>query len=291
MGGDDEHGGWDRNLRRRLRPAFAQVWSYLVVHDDPAGIDVPLDALFCFGSRHDQVPLRAAAAYHAGLAPVVLCTGGPSRPGERTEAARFADVLRHRGVPADRIVVEPWATNTGENVRYGLTALQTHRPDRTEPVRRLALVGWPLSARRCRATFARWAPRICTVSLPAVDRPAVAWEPTPELTRWALGELVRLRRYGDFGFIVTQDIPTPVLDAALTLLAHLTPDPAPTRPVGSPHHPPGDRVVTAGTSLVAQDTPLLDVQTLRDLLGDRSGEIPVRLRPPARIEQVQPTAG
>lgn len=291
MSGSDRHEPRDRQVRSHVRAAFDTLWSYLVVEDELAAAD-PADALFCFGSRHRRVPEHAADLYHAGVAERVLVTGGPSRPGEETEAARFAGELARRGVPAERIVIEPFATNTGENVRLGLAELHRHGP-----VGRLVSVGWPLSARRCRATFERWAPHIEVLSAPALGKPGAVWTPNAELMRWALGELARLRRYDDFGFIVSQAVPPAVLDAALTLLAHLEAPPerlpsgsevvAPT----SAHDATRHGVEASRPRVVAEDSPLLDVETLSDLLGDRGGEIPVRLRPPARIEQVEPVAG
>lgn len=303
MGGDDDHHHWDHDTQRHVLPAFRYLWSYLVVADEPTDASAPVDALFCFGSRHDPVPHRAAHEYHAGTAGLVLCTGGPSGPGEDAEADRFATELRARGVPEDAIVREPHATNTGENVRFGLDALRA----RIGQVHRLGAISWPLSARRCRATFAKWAPEIEILSLPALSDPEIVWPPTPDLARWALGELARLCRYGDFGFIVHQAVPPAVLDAALILLAHLDPEPAPEptpalgpepapaptdhQPTRSAHDPSTRHVVPPGSPLVTQHSPLLDVQTLSDLLGNRGGEIPVRLRPPTRVEQMQPTPG
>ncbi len=287
MGGDDDHRSDDRRTTRRVVSAFARVWSYLVVEDDLDAVSGPVDALFCFGSRHHRVPERAAAAWHAGVADRVLLTGGPSAPGEMPEAERFAAVLHARGVPDRCIVTETCAGNTGENVRFGLAALRSVQPD----PRRVALVGWPLSARRCRATFTRWAPQIDVVSIPALPAPGATWAPTDELIRWALGELARLRRYGDFGFIVPQPVPPAVLDAAHRLLAHVGGGSVVRNGRPSANHPTRHGVVTPRPTLVPQDSPLLDVQALGDLFGDRGGEIPVRLRPPTRVEQVQPAAG
>ena len=124
------------------------LWSYLAGTPDAR----PTDVLFCFGSFHFGVARRAAALYELGVAPVVLVSGGVVGRIEpyETEAEAYVDVLAESGVPLDRIVVEPHATNTGENVGFGMAALAEHGVD----VRHATLVAWPTSLRRCVATFA-----------------------------------------------------------------------------------------------------------------------------------------
>ena len=192
--------------------AFEAAWDHLVV-EDPIE---PVDALFCFGSRHWRVPERAAALFAQGVAPLVVVTGGPSTLGDASEAERFAADLMAAGVPEDRLVLEHRARHTGENVVLGLARLRRH----VDP-QRLALVSWPLAARRCRATFARLAPEVVVSSAPALRRPGDRWRPTLRRIRFSLGELDRLERYGAEGLIAPEVRPTAVRDAVPVLRAAL----------------------------------------------------------------------
>jgi hypothetical protein len=205
--------GTGGTLSRPARQAFRAVWSHLVV-EDPA---TECDALFCFGSRHHRVPEVAGALHRRGIAPLVLVTGGPAGPGEPAEADLFAARLEEAGVPARAIVRERSARHTGENVALGLAALRRRAP----VVRRLALVSWPLAARRCRATSALHAPDVDLVTVPALPGPGLRWTPTMRRARLALGEVDRLDRYGAFGLIVAQPAPASVRRGAATLRSEL----------------------------------------------------------------------
>ncbi|MCQ8781462.1 ElyC/SanA/YdcF family protein [Mangrovibrevibacter kandeliae] len=78
------------------------------------------DAVVGLGSYDDSVARHAAELVLADRAPWLVFSGreGNWTAGEfgDTEAARFAAVARREGVPADRILLEPTATNLGANV-------------------------------------------------------------------------------------------------------------------------------------------------------------------------------
>ncbi|MYD69498.1 MAG: YdcF family protein [Acidobacteria bacterium] len=197
-------------LAQRANP----LWEFLAVADPPA----PADVIFVFGSQAFAVPARAAELFRAGYAPVVLVTGHYGRMTRNRfpapEALVFRDRLMRDGVPAGAVVTEPLATNTLENVRFGLAALDRAGVD----VRRALLVAKPFVMRRCTATFDRQAPdvdvRCCppTTSLDAsIDR-----EPGRFAAR-LVAELDRLDRYGAAGDITPQAIPAEVRAAAALL--------------------------------------------------------------------------
>lgn len=196
-----------------LQRAFAVGWDHLVVEDPVA----PVDAIFCFGSRHWRVPERAAALFHAGVAPVVLITGGPAAPGEPTEAERFARDLVARGVPRGALVLEPRARHTGENVTLGLAALGSAGLHPSS----LALVSWPLAARRCRATIEHLAPDLTVRSAPALRAPGARWAVTGRRARFMVGELDRLEVYGALGHLAVQPTPAALPAATAVLRASL----------------------------------------------------------------------
>lgn len=188
--------------------AFRVLWDYLVPVDQPTVSDV----IFCFGSRDHTVPARAAELFVLGVAPWVLVSGGVSFDGRRSESEAFADDLCSFGVPRDRIIVEGASTNTGQNVILGMAALSSEMD-----VGRITAVSWPLAARRCRATFARWFPQVEVWSSPSHGGEDERWQATDRTMRAALGELDRLARYAEAGFLCEQPVPTAVRQAAEAL--------------------------------------------------------------------------
>ena len=95
----------------------------------PAG---PVDAALVFGTGLAwKAQARCATAgelFHRGLARYLIVSGGVPVPGmDLTEAAWFQAQLVRRGVPADRVLLEPGATNTAENVTLALPIITAHR--------------------------------------------------------------------------------------------------------------------------------------------------------------------
>src|SRR5260370_7785618 len=70
----------------------------------------------------------AAKLKHAGLAPAVVGTGAnrppPAEVFPRGEAVHFSEHAPELGVPASAIIIEPAATNTGENITRSRDALR-----------------------------------------------------------------------------------------------------------------------------------------------------------------------
>src|SRR4051812_30744776 len=97
------------------------VWDYLQLKHDP----IPAEVIVAFGTNDLRVARFAARLYHQGLGRRLVCTGGVAHQGDllatnwqKTEAAMYADEMVAAGVPRDRILLEPRATNTAENVRF-----------------------------------------------------------------------------------------------------------------------------------------------------------------------------
>jgi cyclophilin family peptidyl-prolyl cis-trans isomerase len=88
---------------------------------------MPLDALVVLGCRVGESGVlyaaaarrveRAASAYLAGVAPIVVASGGKRWQG-LAEASAFKSRLIELGVPAARIVLELGSRNTRQNARY-----------------------------------------------------------------------------------------------------------------------------------------------------------------------------
>ncbi len=194
------------------------LWSFLAPHQDPEQVD----AIFVFGGVNLSVPEFAATLYQGHYAPIVLVSGGS---GSRThlhfddpEADVFVQVLKDGGVPDEDIVIEPKASNTGENVQLGMAKLLERIPH----VSSLLLVATPFIMRRCLATFEMQYPHIQTVPCPPlgsfeqfVDRPF------PEFVQRLVAEVERLDAYARSGYIAPVEIPPAARDACTRLRAEL----------------------------------------------------------------------
>jgi len=206
---------------------------------DPAEVHRSFDALVLCGSGVLATVEVAARAFHDGVVPSILVTGGighstpyllhavarhPSygdiATADRPEAAVIADLLRqHLGVPHETITVEEHATNCGENAELSLRIL-AGRPD----VRSVLLVQDPTMQRRTHASFDHhqrlMRTQVEVVSFaPIVPTDGTAWG-DERFVSLLLGEVRRLRDdehgYGPrgAGFLDHVDLPDDVLAAA-----------------------------------------------------------------------------
>jgi uncharacterized SAM-binding protein YcdF (DUF218 family) len=92
----------------------------------------PVDAALVFGTglvwKARARCATAAQVFHRGLARYLIVSGGVLMPGTNIpEAAWFRDQLLRLGVPADRILLEPRATNTAENTAFALPIITAHQ--------------------------------------------------------------------------------------------------------------------------------------------------------------------
>lgn len=96
------------------------ITDYMLVETDLR----PADICFVFGGANaDHLADYAAKLYHKGYFDHVLVSGGVATDDGRLECDRMRDRLVKMGVPEDKIIVENQATNTGENVTYGMKLL------------------------------------------------------------------------------------------------------------------------------------------------------------------------
>jgi hypothetical protein len=191
-----------------------QLWNYLVVSDPPATADV----IFVFGSQDLRVADWAAELFLDNHAPTILVTGSYGRMTrgvfEKPEALIFRDRLVRSGIPNNAVICEPRATNTLENVRYGLMVLR----HRGVNIRSALLVAKGFVTRRCVATFAAEQPEIVVRACPPTTRLEDSIDRTPkEFIARLVAELDRLEYYGSKGDIVRGPIPRNVQAAAMRI--------------------------------------------------------------------------
>ncbi|MBB6546891.1 YdcF family protein [Nonomuraea rubra] len=80
-------------------------------------------ALFLFGTNQAPPAEIAAERYHAGLAPLIIVTGGVNRHSGIVEGRTFQRQLMDRGIPEGVIRCEDRSANTWQNVEFSLAHL------------------------------------------------------------------------------------------------------------------------------------------------------------------------
>lgn len=198
------------------------VWEFMHLGHTP----VPADLMVVFGTNDLRVATLAAKLYREQLAPLALTTGGIAHQGDllatrwpEPEAAVFAAELVRAGVPEDRILIEPRATNTAENVRFSRELVKTNelRP------RNIVAVVKPFMQRRVAATLA--------VEWPEMPFSLATWEttfagyctaelPREKVANILLGDFQRIAIYAGRGYSAPQRIPDQV-NAAFARLVEL----------------------------------------------------------------------
>lgn len=191
---------------------LSTIWRYLATE----GEFRPSDVIFCLGSAHHGTARRAAALYHLGIASRILVTGAGADVvvPHHTEAEAFSRVLMSSGVPSSAVIVETRATNTGENIEFGLAMLDEMAID----VETITIVAFPTAVRRSVATLARHAPDLDrTWGVPAFEGLGLMRGDPFRAARLALGEIDRLLEYPGLGFIDAVEVPQRILEAAARL--------------------------------------------------------------------------
>ena len=163
----------------------------------------PADLLFLFGTRED-VERRvdeACRLWREGYFRWSIVSGGitPGSPFSECEIIKSAMVAR--GIPAERILEEHGATNTGENVIFSLPVIDAALG--LANIRSVICLGNSWTARRYPMTLHRYWPEV-TKMLVTVDSfatPRALWHTDPEFRRRILREWDKIEPYRAKGFI------------------------------------------------------------------------------------------
>lgn len=151
---------------------------------DPGGVPSP-----CLAARVD----RGVALYEAGVAPLLVFTGGVG-DNPPSEAAVAADRARSLGVPAAAIHTEERSTSTEENARYAAT-LTNPNGQRLE---RVVVVSDTWHTHRVARVFRRYFPTVATVGVHSPTGPRVLG---------ALREVLALVYYAALGRLAPPEPP------------------------------------------------------------------------------------
>jgi len=187
------------------------------------------DAIFVLGSHDPSVADYAVELYKEGWAKYIIFSGGVVRPvGElrnltpKSEADAFFDIAIKVGVPAEAIILDNEATNTGENFSCTRKILKEKGFD----FQNFILVQKPYMVRRTYATalvqFAEF--KFISTAKPETYAQYIARCAENSINKERVisnitGDLQRLKIYPEKGFLVKMEIPENVWDAYEKLIA------------------------------------------------------------------------
>jgi uncharacterized SAM-binding protein YcdF (DUF218 family) len=172
---------------------------------------------FLFGTRHgvEEFCLETHSLWQRGMFEHLLVSGGPTAGQEKPEALVIAERLAELGMPASSLILEPEATNTGENVILGRRKVAQVMD--IEKVDSVLVIGKVCAMRRYLMTLARHWPGIA-VSACAINYfglPVERWHEHAEFRARVLAEFHKIPHYLKQDFLRELDghPPYPVLGA------------------------------------------------------------------------------
>lgn len=193
------------------------IWNYHQMHHQLR----PCSAGIGLGSHDLGVASFAAELFHRGLFKILVFSGGNSPTTAdrfpRGEAVHYSEHAISLGVPADAIIVEPNATNTGQNITYSRQALT----DAGIEVESVLLISKPYMERRAYATARKvWLEvEVVCASEPLRFSDYLASIGDEKLViDMLVGDLQRIIEYPARGFAIAQDVPHDVQAAYQRLL-------------------------------------------------------------------------
>ena len=188
------------------------LWRYLA-------LEHPLkkaDYLLVLGSNDVRIAEYAASLFLQGWVKQVLFSGAFGRLSQgqfsQPEAHIFADIATQKGVPQSAIIIEPRASNTGENIQFCQQLLNT----KGLPASSALILTKPYMQRRAYATCKKQWPALAVSSAPHAFTEQTY--PNKIITRQIiiealLGEIQRIMGYPSKGFMAEQNIPEAVMAA------------------------------------------------------------------------------
>ncbi|MGJ4959544.1 YdcF family protein [Bradyrhizobium sp. HKCCYLRH2015] len=189
----------DRALRR---PDDAEIAAINARHfaDTPLR---PADLLFVFGTRVDE-ELRAETAaklWQQGYFRHAIVSGGITPGADVSECTLIKAAMVRHGIPAERILEEHHATNTGENVVLALPVIDAALG--LANVGSVICLGNSWTARRYAMTLQRHWPEVekMLLTVDGFGIPRHLWHTHPEFRRRVLDEWDKIASYKARGFI------------------------------------------------------------------------------------------
>lgn len=193
------------------------IWDYHQMHHDLRPVDVAIG----LGSHDLGVAAHSAELYRAGLFETLVFTGGnsPTTKGRfpRGEAVHFREHAIDLGIPAEAILLEPNAGNTGQNITLSREVLAAAGITPT----RVLLVSKPYMERRSFATARKLWPDVeilCASEPLEFDDYVKSIGDEKLVLDMLVGDLQRVIEYPKLGFAIEQEVPEDVHGAYESLM-------------------------------------------------------------------------
>lgn len=209
----------------QIRPHLKIVTDFLI-EQTPIEELPNTDGIFVFGHIDPRLPKHAAQLWKLGKAPRIIITGkGRLKIPENleTEADFYASIIRRDNIPDNALVLEKQATNTLENVIFGIRICQQQNFN----PKSLILCSMPFLLRRSIATFQKQFPEIrvfgSTLDIQLdeyLTLPGTSLNIKQRIER-ILAELNRFTEYAKKGDIVPVQVPDTVAKAAAQIRSML----------------------------------------------------------------------
>jgi uncharacterized SAM-binding protein YcdF (DUF218 family) len=186
------------------------------MHDLPAIADYVMPPVpegkanlgLLFGTRHgvEEFCDAAYALWQRGMFPKLLISGGATAGQAEPEAGIIAGRLLEMGMPAEALILEKAATNTGENVIFSRRLAEEVLGK--DSIKSLLVIGKVCSTRRYLMTLERHWPEprrfACAVNYFGVERER--WHEHDEFRRRVLAEFTKIPEYLKQGFLREIDL-------------------------------------------------------------------------------------
>ncbi|WP_172804775.1 YdcF family protein [Afipia sp. GAS231] len=161
------------------------------------------DLLFVFGTRLDvdERVAEAARLWRGGYFRWAIVSGGITPGSRRSECEIITEAMIARGIPANIILREDCAMNTGENVIFSLPIIDAAIG--LKNIRNVICLGNTWTARRYPMTLHRHWPEVekMLVMVDSFATPRSLWHTDPEFRRRMLSEWDKIEPYKARGFI------------------------------------------------------------------------------------------
>jgi uncharacterized SAM-binding protein YcdF (DUF218 family) len=196
-------------LPTAVRSDVEILWDYQDMHHEIRPTDVGIG----LGSHDLGVATYTAELYHQGMFPRIVFTGANAPTTierfPRGEAVHYAEHATELGVPAGAILIEPNATNTGQNIEFTRKLLADHGIDVTSAI----LISRPYQQRRAYATAKKLWPEIeviCASRPVPLDEYVAGIGDTDRVINMLVGDTQRTMIYPDQGYAIPQEMPAHV---------------------------------------------------------------------------------
>ncbi|QLY33036.1 YdcF family protein [Nocardia huaxiensis] len=198
-------------LPAEFRADVEILWEYNQMHHEVRAVDVGIG----LGGHDIGVAIHAAELYHAGMLPLIVFSGANAPTTverfPRGEAVHFRERALELGVPADAVLIELLATNTGDNIDFSRALLEGLGI--ADSIKSVMLISRPYQQRRgygiCRK---RW-PGVDVIcgSLPlGLDEYVAGIGDVDRVVNMLVGDTQRVWVYPAKGWAVEQVVPEEV---------------------------------------------------------------------------------